>query len=168
MIDGRDGLAFTRNGNSSITATRGRSRTEDRSSAMASSQPCSGLLTWMPCRTRALPNDRKLTASVSSSAGKYRPPVTEVSVSSRKLFPCRRRPLTTPSIAPRYGLSANESRPSHSRSRSNTCSGFAVTRFSQLGDLRNPQYKDTLLKSIDLYASPAYARQASDPGRRPG
>jgi hypothetical protein len=39
-------------------------------------------------------------ASVSSSAGKYSPPVTEVSASSRKLFPWRRRPLTTPSNAP--------------------------------------------------------------------
>src|SRR5437867_4265456 len=71
---------------------------------------------------------RRLTASVSSREGKYSPPVTEVRASSRKLFPCRRLPLTTPSSALRTGFDAKETRPFHSRSRSNTRSGFGIMR----------------------------------------
>src|ERR1700722_15175323 len=44
MIGGRAGLAFTRNGNSSITATRGRSRTEERSSpSVGTAAPSPGI-----------------------------------------------------------------------------------------------------------------------------
>jgi hypothetical protein len=100
MIEGSEGLAFTRNGNSSMATTRGSSRTDDSSRAMASPQPCSGLLAAIPCRIKAAVNARRPRASVSSSAGKYIPPVAEVSASSRKLLPRRRRPLTTPSKAP--------------------------------------------------------------------
>src|SRR5689334_1452458 len=80
----------------------------------------------MPWRIKAVLKVRRLTASVSSREGKYSPPVTEVRASSRKLFPCRRLPLTTPSSALRTGFDAKEARPFHSRSRSNTRSGFGI------------------------------------------
>jgi hypothetical protein len=48
MIDGSDGLALTRNGNSSITATLGYLVTAEKSSAIASSQFCTGRLTLTP------------------------------------------------------------------------------------------------------------------------
>ena len=148
MIDGSDGLALTRNGNSSITTTRGCPVTAEKSSAIASSQSCNGRLTLMPWRTSAAVNARRLTASVASTAGKYRPPVADVSASSRKLFPCRRRPLTTPSIAPGYAFRAKASSPAHSRSRSKMCSGLAVTM--PPGSM-SPYRKSIVFKIILLY-----------------
>jgi hypothetical protein len=48
MIEGRDGLALARDGNSSITATRGPPVTAENNSAIASSQLRTGRLALMP------------------------------------------------------------------------------------------------------------------------
>lgn len=69
--DGGDGGDRTRNGNSSMTMTRGRSRVTVNSSEIASLQSWNGLGTVMPLRIRTSANCRSEMASVASSAGKY-------------------------------------------------------------------------------------------------
>ena len=132
MMEGRLGVTLDRKGNSSTTTRVGRPRNLRNSSAIASFQSRKGRsITSRVCRTSASAKSRSDSASVASVAAKYMPPVSSANACRRKLFPCLRRPLTIPSAAPFIALAdAKEASPCHSRTRSNTRSGFGTTRVS--------------------------------------
>jgi len=102
MIDGRAGEAFAKKGNSSRTTVVGPAAAIRRSRPIASSQDSnrSGVGSSRN-RASAAPNWRSESPSVVSVAVNMKPLVARATASRRNVFPCRRRPETTPNVGSR-------------------------------------------------------------------